>query len=280
MQDTSTWAPEKAYVERPSAARIYDYLLGGAHNFACDRAVAEQAMAAKPDLRVQAVANRDFLGRAVEYLTGVGIRQFLDVGSGIPTVGSVHELARRADPDARVVYVDRDAVAVAHARDILGDAPGVVVVKEDLRHPDRILDHPLTRAVLDLDQPVAVLLVAILHVIPEGDDPYGIVAELHRAAAAGSHLVIAHGTADGAEDEGRELEAVSRNTDTPMTLRSRSEVGQFFAGWDLVDPGLVWAPQWHPSTGRGRTRRPGTIGKPRRRRAQKLGCGTAPRRIW
>jgi S-adenosyl methyltransferase len=246
MQDPSMWAPDKAYLERPSAARIYDYLLGGGHNFACDRAVAEQALAAKPDLRVQAVANRDFLGRAVEYLTGAGIRQFLDIGSGIPTAGSVHEIARRADPDARVVYVDRDAVAVAHAEDILGDDPRVVVVKEDLRDPDRILDHPRTRAVLDLDQPVAVLLVAILHVIPDADDPYGIVAGLRQATAAGSHLVIAHGTADGAEDEARKLEALSRNTDTPMTMRSRSEVARFFDGWDLVDPGVVWAPQWHP----------------------------------
>lgn len=246
MQDPSMWAPDKAYVERPSAARIYDYLLGGAHNFACDRAVAEQALAAKPDLRVQAVANRDFLGRAVEYLTGVGIRQFLDIGSGIPTVGSVHAIARRAHPDARVVYVDRDAVAVAHAQAILGDDPHVVVVKEDLRHPDHILDHPLTRAVLDLDQPVAVLLVAILHVIPDSDDPYGIVTELHRATAAGSHLVIAHGTADGAEEESRKLETLSRSTDTPMTMRSRSDVARFFTGWDPVDPGVVWAPEWHP----------------------------------
>lgn len=240
------WAPDNAYVERPSAARIYDYLLGGAHNFACDRAVAEQALAVKPDLRVQAVANRDFLGRAVEYLTGVGIRQFLDIGSGIPTAGSVHEIARRADPAARVVYVDRDAVAVAHAEAILGDDPHVVVVREDLRHPDAILDNPLTRAVLDLDQPVAVLLVAILHVIPDSDDPYGLVAELQSATPTGSYLVIAHGTADGAEEEARQLEKVSRNTDTPMTMRSRSDVARFFGGWDLVEPGVVWAPQWHP----------------------------------
>ena len=249
MQDPALWVPDQAYLERPSAARIYDYLLGGAHNFACDRAVAEQALAVKPDLRTQAVANRDFLGRAVEYLTGVGIRQFLDIGSGIPAVGSVHEVARRADPDVRVVYVDQDAVAVAHAQAIVGDDPRVAVVREDLRHPDRILGDPRARAVLDLDQPVAVLLVAILHVIPDSDDPHGIIALLHGAVAPGSYLVIAHGTADGAPDEARQLETVSRNTDTPMTMRSRPEVTGLVRGWDLVEPGVVWAPQWHPRPG-------------------------------
>jgi hypothetical protein len=258
--DSSMWAPDKTYAERPSAARIYDYLLGGAHNFACDRRVAEQALAVKPDLRIQAFENRDFLGRAVEYLTGVGIRQFLDIGSGIPTVGNVHEIARRAVPDARVVYVDRDAVAVAHARAFLGDDPHTVVIHEDLRHPDGIINHPQTRALLDLDQPVAVLLVAVLHVIPDSDDPYSIVARLHEPTVAGSCMVIAHGTADGAQDEARQLQTVSRNTDTPMTMRSRSEVTRFFDGLDLVDPGVVWAPQWRPRPGAVVPEHPGRSG--------------------
>jgi hypothetical protein len=246
MLDPSTWTPAGVDVERPSAARIYDYLLGGAHNFASDRQVAEQALAVRPDLRVQAFANRDFLGRAVDYVARTGIRQFLDIGSGIPTVGSVHEIARRANPDARVVYVDQDPVAVAHAQAILDGDRHTAVIQEDLRDPDRILRHPATRAVLDLDEPVAVLLVAILHVIPDSDDPYGIVAALHRGVATGSYLVVAHGTADTAPDEAARLQAVSRNTNTPMTLRSRSEVERFFDGWDLVDPGIAWAPLRRP----------------------------------
>jgi SAM-dependent methyltransferase len=244
--DPSRWTPASVDVERPSAARIYDYLLGGAHNFASDREVAEQALAVRPDLRTQAFANRDFLGRAVEYVAGAGIRQFLDIGSGIPTVGNVHEIARRANPDARVVYVDQDPVAVAHAQAILDGDPHTEVIQEDLRGPERILRHPTTLALLDLDEPVAVLLVAILHVIPDSDDPYGIVAALHRAVAPGSYLIVAHGTADEADDEATRLQAVSRNTNTPMTLRSRSGVARFFDGWDLVEPGMVWAHQWRP----------------------------------
>jgi SAM-dependent methyltransferase len=246
MVDPSSWTPDSIDVERPSVARIYDYLLGGAHNFASDREVARQALAVKPDLRTQAFANRDFLGRAVEYLSGLGIRQFLDIGSGIPTVGNVHEIARRTEPQARVTYVDRDPVAVAHAQAILAGDPYTAVIQGDLRDPERVLAHPNTRAMLDLEQPVAVLLVAILHVIPDSDDPYGIVAALHRAVAPGSYLVIAHGTADEAGDEATGLQAVSRNTDIPLSLRSRSQVTRFFDGWDLVDPGVVWAPQWHP----------------------------------
>jgi hypothetical protein len=246
MPDPSRWTPASVDVERPSAARIYDYLLGGAHNFASDRQVAEQALAVRPDLRVQAFANRDFLGRAVDYVAGMGIRQFLDIGSGIPTVGSVHEIARRTDPNARVVYVDQDPVAVAHAQAILDGDPHTAVIQEDLRAPDRILQHPTTQGVLDLDKPVAVLLVAILHVIPDSDDPYRIVGALRGAVAPGSYLVVAHGTADTAPDEATRLQAISRNTNTPLTLRSRSEVERFFHGWDLVDPGIAWAPQWHP----------------------------------
>jgi SAM-dependent methyltransferase len=240
------WAPRSIDIETPSAARIYDYLLGGSHNFSCDRQVAAAALAAKPDLQAQAFANRDFLARAVRYLTGVGVRQFLDIGSGIPTMGNVHEVARQATPNARVVYVDRDPVAVAHSRAILGEDPGAVVVQEDLRDAQRILDHPLTRTVLNLREPVAVLLVAILHAIDDHDDPYRIVATLRDALAPGSFLVIAHGSADGEQDRAQQLQALSRNTTTPMTLRTWQQVRALFTGWKLVDPGVVWAPQWHP----------------------------------
>ncbi len=248
MQLRPDWVPETIDVEQPSAARIYDYLLGGSHNFAADRDVARQAIAAMPDVPVQAHANRAFLRRAVQYLAEMGVRQFLDIGSGIPTLGNVHELARQAAPGARVVYVDLDPVAVAHSRAILAGTDRVTVIQEDLRHPTGILGHPDLKAVLDLDAPVAVLLVAILHVIPDGDDPYRIVSALRDALAPGSWLAIAHGTDDSRPAESEELRRLSQKTATPLTLRSRAEVQRFFAGWDLVEPGLVWAPQWHPDS--------------------------------
>src|SRR5690348_3004214 len=169
------WAPEGVQVDRPSAARIYDYLLGGSHNFAADRAVAEQAIAAIPDLVTQARGNRAFMNRAVRFLLGQGVRQFLDLGSGIPTVGNVHELARRTAPDARVVYVDLDPVAVAHSRHVLSGIDEVVAVQADMRRPAEILADERVRAVLDFDQPIAILAVAVLHAISDDDDPFGAI---------------------------------------------------------------------------------------------------------
>jgi hypothetical protein len=243
-----SWAPESIDLERPSAARIYDYLLGGSHNFAADRAVGDQVRAAMPDTPVQAQANRAFLRRAVRYLTGAGIRQFLDIGSGIPTQGNVHQVAQQSAPDARVAYVDIDPVAVAHSRAILADDPRAAVMMADLRQVDRILEHPDLRAVLDLDRPVAVLLVAILHVIDDADDPFGIVSVLRDRLAPGSYVAIAHGTQDSRPEVAERLRQLSKRTTTPMTLRTRAEVAGFFDGWELVEPGLVWAPQWRPDS--------------------------------
>ena len=248
MQPLPDWAPDTIDVEQPSAARIYDYLLGGSHNFAADREVARQAIAAMPDVPVQANANRAFPRRAVQYLVEAGVRQFLDIGSGIPTLGNVHEVARQGTPDARVVYVDLDPVAVAHGRAILADDERATVIREDLRHPGRIFGHPDVRAVLDLGRPVAVLLVAILHVIPDHDDPHRIVSTLRDALAPGSWLAIAHGTDESRPAEVEELRRLSEKTTTPMTLRGRADVAGFFAGWELVEPGLVWAPQWQPDS--------------------------------
>jgi SAM-dependent methyltransferase len=234
--------------ELPSAARIYDYLLGGSHNFAADRDVAHKAIAAMPDVPVQAQANRAFLRRAVQYLSAAGIDQFLDIGSGIPTLGNVHEVAQRANAGARVGYVDLDPVAVAHGRALLTGDDRTAVIQEDIRRPDRILGHPELRAVLDLDRPVAVLLMAILHVIPDADDPVGLVARLRDALVPGSYLAIAHGTDESRPAEAEELRRLSEKTATPLTLRTRAGVTRLFAGWDLVEPGLVWAPEWHPDS--------------------------------
>ncbi|BCJ61098.1 SAM-dependent methyltransferase [Micromonospora endophytica] len=243
------WAPETIDVERPSVARMYDYYLGGSHNFAVDRAAAQTMMAAVPEAPLMAQANRAFLRRAVQYLTDVGIRQFLDIGSGIPTVGNVHEIAQRHTPDARVVYVDVDPVAVAHSREILAGTDGTTVVQEDLRHPERILAHPDVRATLDFSRPVAVLVVAVLHFVPDHDRPAELLRTLRAALAPGSHLVLSQASDDGRDDAERaEAEQVYRRTDSPLSVRSRAELTAFFDGFQLVEPGVVWVPQWRPET--------------------------------
>jgi len=199
-----------------------------------------------PDLALQAQANRAFLHRAVRHLVGVGVRQFIDIGSGIPTRGNVHEVAQKAAPDARVVYVDIDPVAVAHSRHILADNDLATAIREDMRRPDAILGHPDVRALLDLDQPVAVLMLAILHAIQDKDDPYGLVARIRDALAPGSYLVVAQASPESRPDVWAQMVAMSAPTPYPLTPRTRAEVAAFFEGFDLIEPGVVWAPLWHP----------------------------------
>jgi SAM-dependent methyltransferase len=237
-----SWAPEGVDTERPSAARVYDYALGGSHNFAVDRELFRQLTVVVPDLVAQAHASRAFLRRAVRFCVAAGTDQFLDIGSGIPTRGNVHEIA----PEARVMYVDTDPVAVAHSRAILARNDRVGVLREDLRRPEQIIDHPDVRALLDFDRPIAILLVAMLHLVPDEDDPAGLIARLRDAVAPGSYLVISHGTAEsrpGALAEGVQL---LQRVNVGTTLRTRAEVERLFTGFELVDPGLVWIPQWRP----------------------------------
>jgi S-adenosyl methyltransferase len=241
------WAPDGVDIETPSVARIYDFLLGGSHNFEADRALARQAVEAIPDLPLQAATNRAFMHRAVRYLVGEGVTQFLDLGSGIPTLANVHEIAQAADQRAKVVYVDIDEVAVAHSRYLLDDNPNAVAVLADLRRPEAVLANPEVTATLDLSQPVAVLLVAVMHAVSNADDPAGIMGTLRERLAPGSFLVMAHGVNTRVEDADL-VEDMSRRTTTPMTLRTPTEVAALFDGFDLVDPGLVWAPLWRPES--------------------------------
>jgi hypothetical protein len=241
------WVPAGIDTERPSSARIYDYFLGGAHNFAADRQVAEQMIAAYPDAPLAAQANRAFLRRAVEFLVDAGVRQFLDIGSGVPTVGHVHEVAQRTAPESRVVFVDIDPVAVAHCRQILADNDRTAVIQEDARRPEQILNHPETRRLLDLEQPVAVLLVALFHFIP--DDSVSILARLTGPLAPGSYLAISHLTFDGVPDTDKDAGMeIYRRGGIDLTSRTRAEVEEMFNGFDLVEPGVVWVPQWHPES--------------------------------
>ncbi len=235
-----------------TAARIYDYYLGGTHNFPVDVEVAKRVLARNPSTSAMARTNRAFLRRAVRFLVDAGVRQFLDIGSGMPTVGNVHEVAQRAAPDSRVVYVDIDPVAVSESQELLAGNPLAIAVQGDVRAPERILGNGQVRKLLDFSQPVGLLLVALLHFVPGDEEAYGAVATLADALAPGSYLVISHFTTEAAPVSKEELARVQdmyqRQTATPFRQRNRAEVARFFAGrGELVDPGVVWVPQWRPA---------------------------------
>jgi SAM-dependent methyltransferase len=244
--DDLDWVPDGVDTDTPSAARMYDYFLGGAHNFACDREAARKVLGIRPEGALLAQANRSFLRRAVRHMVEQGIDQFLDLGSGVPTVGNVHEIAQRYQPDARVVYVDIDPIAVMHARHLLAGDPRTVVLEQDVRKPDAILDDLRVRTLLDLDRPVGVLAVAVLHFLPDSDDPAGVLARLRELVATGSQLAVTHGTADGNPELVEQVRQVYERTANPTVVRTRAEVARLFDGWRLVEPGLVWVPEWHP----------------------------------
>jgi SAM-dependent methyltransferase len=240
-----TAAAGQAAADGPSIACVYDYLLGGSHNFDADRVAAAEFLARWPEARQTMAANRAFLGRAVRYLAAeTGIRQFLDIGSGIPTMGNVHAIAQQAAADARVVYVDIDEVAVLHSRAILAGNDDATVIQADLRSPQAILSHPELQELIDLSQPVALLLVAILHFLP--DDPAALVTQLRDGLAPGSFVVISHGTTDGQPAQVADGMANYATTTAAFQPRAHAEILRFFDGLDLVDPGLVFVPRWRP----------------------------------
>jgi hypothetical protein len=228
----------------PSSARVYDYLLGGKDHVAIDRAVAEKLLAAAPDARLVARANRLFLVRAVRHLAEQGVRQFIDIGAGIPTSPSVHEVAREVSPACRVIYVDNDPVVRMHAQVLLADAPGVASVQADLRRPAGVLADPHVTGLIDFDQPVVVLLVGVLHFVMDEEDPAGIVAALRRRMAPGSHLVLSHAMAESDPEAIAQLILATANTPAQSTFRTRAEVMALFAGFDLLEPGLVPVQDW------------------------------------
>ncbi|BEL07757.1 SAM-dependent methyltransferase [Actinoplanes sichuanensis] len=231
---------------RPSAARIYDALLGGTHNFAADRAVASRAAEILPEIPLIARANRDFLHRVVRYATARGIRQFLDLGSGIPTERNVHEVARAEAPDTRVVYVDTDPTAVLYARHMLDDDEQTAIVHGDLLDPATVLATPAVRGLLDPSRPVAVLLIAVLHFVPDGPELDSALHAYRAAAAPGSLLAISHATACGSPELTARIAELYGRSGTPLVLRDADRVAEFFDGWELVEPGLVLGPLWRP----------------------------------
>jgi hypothetical protein len=246
VNDLPDWAPKEIDLSRPSAARVYDYFLGGAHNFQVDRDLAEQIQRMTPNIGDTMRANRAFLRRSVRYIVGAGIRQFLDIGSGIPTVGNVHEIAQRAAPDARVVYVDVDPVAVAHSEAILAGNDNAAVLWGDLREPQKLLTEVGNLGLLDLRRPTAILLAGVVHFLLDDDQPAALIARLSEAVPAGSYLLISHATYERQPSEVIEAYRLSTRTPTRIVARSADEIRSFFDGYRLVEPGLVFVSAWRP----------------------------------
>jgi len=236
-------------LDRPNPARIYDYALGGDANFTADRAAFDALRAIYPDTALTARANRAFLRRAVIFLAQAGIDQFLDIGAGLPTLGNVHTLAQTMNPLARVVYVDNDPVAVRYSRQLLDrdKVPHAAAIEADLRDPAALLAHPRARRLLDLSRPVALILAAVLHFIPDDEAALGAVRDLTAVLPARSYMVISHGTYDGASSEMlAQLARLYAATIHPLGFRSRAQLAPFFAGFEMVEPGIVFTPAWRP----------------------------------
>jgi hypothetical protein len=241
----SDWGRHEVPLDRPSSARIYDYYLGGYHNFEIDRKISNMMLAIAPDLRLNAVVNRAFLQRAVNLMLEEGIDQFLDLGSGIPTVGNVHEAAHAANPEARVVYVDMDPVAVAHGKAMLADDDRATIIGADVRDAEVILAHPEVRELLDFERPLGLLQVAILHFVVEDEEASRLVRVFSDALAPGSLMAISHSAAESTFPEREKLVELFGQAATTQR-RSREQVHSFFTGFELLEPGLVLASLWRP----------------------------------
>jgi hypothetical protein len=249
--------PVDLQTDQPHPARVYDYLLGGKDNFAADRAAAEAGLRANPNSRIPPRENRAFLGRAVRYLAGeAGISQFLDIGTGIPTSPNVHEVAQAAEPQARIVYVDNDPIVLTQARALLTTGPQgrTAYIDADLRDIDAILGSPDLQRTLDLSRPVGLLLLAVMHFIPDEDDPWALAARLLAALPSGSYLALSHLTGDFDPAAWAGVVAVYRRSGVTMQVRPKPDVERFFGGLDLIDPGVVSLPQWRPD--------PSDVGRP------------------
>ncbi|MGF7237553.1 MAG: SAM-dependent methyltransferase [Frankia sp.] len=243
------WAPRGVDVSVPHSARVYDWWLGGKDNFEADRALGELFIQTIPTIRDMARENRDFVGRAVRYLAAQsGVRQFLDIGTGIPTSPNLHEVAQQATPDARVVYVDNDPIVLTHARALLtsGNVGATEYVDADLREPEKILNHPGVMGTLDLRQPVGVTLIAVLMLLEDADDPAGLVHRLLDPLPSGSYVALTHPGRDFDPEAMAKLTDFARQGHITLVPRVKAQVAEFFGGWEMIEPGLVPVAAWRP----------------------------------
>lgn len=225
---------------------MYDYYLGGKDNYQVDRDAVAQVAEALPGVREMAQENRAFLRRAVRFMARQGVRQFIDIGSGLPTAGNTHETAQEIAPDARVVYIDNDPVVLAHGRALLATDGNTAVAAADMRRPAEVLEHPKTTRLIDFDAPIGVLLIAMAHFLTDEERPQ-IMGHLHGALPPGSYLAATHGTGDGHRaDAVAQIKEVYAATPTPLYPREHAEVARFFDGFELVEPGLVALKDWRP----------------------------------
>jgi hypothetical protein len=247
LAERPSWAPQHIDLDKPNAARIYDYFLGGGCNLEIDRQFADQFLKAMPEVELVARRNRAFLRRAVRFCVNQGIRQFLDIGSGIPTVGNVHEIAQQMAPECRVLYVDNEPVAVAHSELMLEHNPNTAVLQADLRDPGTVLNSASARQLLDFDAPMALLMAAVLHFIPDSAQPGLVIEQYLKALAPESLFVLSHVSMDDWASEEPTPGVPSYNqTTTPVYARTRQEVLGLMDGTELIEPGLVWAQDWRP----------------------------------
>ncbi|HEX6289406.1 MAG TPA: SAM-dependent methyltransferase [Herpetosiphonaceae bacterium] len=245
--DDTRWRLEEIPEDKPNPARMYDYFLGGHHNFAVDRAAADRVRSVYPDVVHGAQANRAFLRRVVRFMGEQGIDQFLDLGSGIPTAGNVHEVAQRANPAARVVYVDVEPVAVIHSAAILRGNERATIVEADARQPEEILKHPEVQRLLDFSKPIGVLMLALLHFVTDDQAAQALVRRYREALVPGSFIAITHASLERVPAEiVTQFERVYSQTTTPIKTRGRAQVEPLFKGLDLVDPGVIYVPLWRP----------------------------------
>ncbi|MEV1008593.1 SAM-dependent methyltransferase [Streptomyces sp. NPDC049881] len=238
-------SPIDLRTDQPHSARMYDYLLGGKDHYSVDGEAAEKALGAFPMLRTAARENRKFLGRAVRHLVReTGIRQFLDLGSGLPTAENVHQVAQAVEPESRVVYVDNDPIVLVYGGAMLAMDERTAVIQGDIRDPHAILDNPVTTSLIDFSQPVAVLAVAVLHFVADEEDPAGIVRTLRETVVPGSHFILSHATADIAPEEAMGVQRSYRAQGVPLTLRTKERFTTFFDGLDIVEPGVQVVSDW------------------------------------
>jgi hypothetical protein len=238
------YLPPEVDISKPSIARVYDAVLGGKDNFQVDRAVVEEVQKTFPDGGGAARVNRALLGRAVRYMADAGIDQFLDLGSGLPTVQNTHQIAQAVNPAARVVYVDNDPMVLAHGHALLAENKSTVVVTADLMEPEQVLGSAEVAGFIDLSRPLGLIMNAIVHHILDEEDPYGIVARYKGTMPSCSYLLLTHFS--NSSPEARGLEQVLLRTLGRGQLRSREQITRFFDGLDLVEPGVVHLPDWHP----------------------------------